>query len=164
MIKSIDPTFPKIDELIASAQVSTRFRRRPGTTNQTVVTADDVERHYQAGLALYQKGGEANIRASLEQFRWIAQNDPENMKSLIVMNKIESQLRIGSSVEAADTGPKLTDNQKRLVGEYYFRGINFYSNNNYEKAIDEWRKVLAIDPSNEKAKNNIRKCLALLKK
>jgi tetratricopeptide (TPR) repeat protein len=49
------------------------------------------------------------------------------------------------------------------VRELYFRGINYYSANRYQDAIAEWRKVLAIDPNHEKAKNNIRQTLILLK-
>ncbi|MGQ9844470.1 MAG: tetratricopeptide repeat protein [Spirochaetota bacterium] len=59
-------------------------------------------------------------------------------------------------------GKKLTPRQQELVREYYFKGINYYSNNKFELAITEWRKVLAIDPNHEKAKNNIKKCLILL--
>ena len=46
--------------------------------------------------------------------------------------------------------------------KYYYSGINYYSNNDFKRAIDEWRKVLAIDPSHDRAKNNIRKTLVLL--
>jgi tetratricopeptide (TPR) repeat protein len=86
------------------------------------------------------------------------------MKALIALNKIESQRRTGSTVEADRPGARLTDAQRKLVSEYYFKGISYYSSNNYEKAIEEWRKVLAIDPGNEKAKSNIRKCLELIKR
>jgi tetratricopeptide (TPR) repeat protein len=165
MIKSIDPNYPGVDALIASVTVKGRVIRpsAAGTGTAAPADPDEVERRYQAGLALYKKGGEGNLKTALEQFHWIAQNDPDNMKSLIVMNKIESQIRIGTGAVAIETGPRLTENQKKLVSEYYFRGISYYSSNNYDKAIEEWRKVLAIDPTHEKAKNNIRKCLALLK-
>jgi lipoprotein NlpI len=49
-----------------------------------------------------------------------------------------------------------------MVRTYYYNGINYYTNNNFDKAIEEWRKVLAIDPTHERAKNNIRKCVVLL--
>jgi lipopolysaccharide biosynthesis regulator YciM len=59
---------------------------------------------------------------------------------------------------------RFSDRQKELIRKYYFRGINYYSSNKFEKAISEWRKVLAIDPGHQKSKNNIRKCLILLRK
>jgi len=48
------------------------------------------------------------------------------------------------------------------VRKHYFSGINYYSNNDFNRAIAEWRKVLAIDPNHAKAQNNIRRCLALM--
>ena len=83
--------------------------------------------------------------------------------ALIYINKIEAQLRVGSPV-VSKTIKKLTSKQKRLVKVHYFKGINYYFNNSFDRAISEWRKVLAIDPAHEKAKLNIRKCLVLLKR
>ena len=163
MIRNIAPDYQGIDALIAKSQPVKTVRRT--TPAGVEVSQADIDRRYQMGLDLYKLGGEKNLRGALDHFRWIVGVDPENMKAAINMSKIESQIRIGASgPEQEPTGPKLTENQKRLVREYYLRGINYYSNNNFEKAIEEWRKVLALDPGNEKAKNNIRKCLALLKK
>jgi len=163
IIKSITPDYPEIDQLIAKAKKPGAEQKRT-TAAGVVVTTEEIERRYQLSISLYKKGGDQNIKTALENLRWIAQYDPENMKAIIALNKIESQQRNENMVEAEQTGPKLTENQKKLIREYLFKGISHYSNNNYEKAIDEWRKVLAIDPTNEKAKNNIRKCLALLKR
>ncbi len=58
----------------------------------------------------------------------------------------------------------LTAKQRELVNKYYYNGINYYTNNNFQKAIEEWRKVLAIDPGNVKARNNIRKVLAFMER
>ena len=164
MIKSIAPDYPGIDGLVAKATPAKAVRKV--TSAGVEVKQEDIDRRYQLGMDLYKQGGEKNLRSALEQFRWIVGVDPENMKAAINMSKIESQIRIGATGgnEPEPAGAKLTENQKRLVREYYRRGINYYLNNNFEKAIEEWRKVLALDPGNEKAKNNIRKCLALLKK
>jgi tetratricopeptide (TPR) repeat protein len=163
MIKTISPEYPGIDALIAKSQ--TVKTKRKVTQTGVEVSQAEIDRRYQLGLSLYKNGGEGNLRAALDNFKWIVGVDPENMKAAINMSKIESQLRIGAAgAEPEQQGPKLTENQKRLVREYYLRGINYYSNNNFEKAIEEWRKVISLDPNNEKAKNNIRKCLALLKK
>jgi len=93
--------------------------------------------------------------------KWVVSKDPENVKAVVSVNKIEAQLRIGSGAEKT-AKTKLTPEQERLVRQYYYSGINYYSNNDFKRAVAEWRKVLAIDPNHEKAKNNIRKCLVLL--
>ena len=83
----------------------------------------------------------------------------------ININKIEAQLRISRGGRAESVEKKrLTEKQRQLVRIHYFKGINYYSNNNFNRAIEEWRKVLAIDPTYEKARINIRKCFALIKR
>jgi tetratricopeptide (TPR) repeat protein len=89
------------------------------------------------------------------------QNDPGNIKAIIAVNKIEAQIRGGSSV-AGTSGRKLSPEQEARVRRYYNSGINYYQNNEYSKAIAEWRKVLIIDPRNEKARSNIIKTTELL--
>jgi len=69
---------------------------------------------------------------------------------------------MGGSIAIEAVKKKLTPEQEQLVRQYYYRGISYYTNNNFKKAITEWRKVLAIDPGNVKAKNNIRKTLVFL--
>jgi len=153
LIKDISPNYPDIDNLIAQAKKGTETKLPEG------VTPAEVQNRYALGMRLYQQGGEANIRNALAQFQWIAKNDPNNMKAIITLNKIQSQLRVAGGLEAR---AGLTDRQKELIRKYYYSGINFYTNNQFEQAIQEWRKVLLIDPTHEKARNNIRKSLVLL--
>jgi len=70
-------------------------------------------------------------------------------------------MRLGGT-DVAEAKDRLTDKQRQMVRTYYYSGINYYTNNNFDKAIQEWRKVPAIDPGHEKARNNIRKSLVLL--
>ena len=84
-------------------------------------------------------------------------------KAVIGVNKIEAQLRIGQ-VSVGKTRRRLTAQQQKRANRYYYRGISYYTNNDFKRAIREWRRVLAIDPGNVKARNNIRKCLAFLRR
>ena len=162
LIKAISPEYPNIDKLIAS--VKKKPIRRISveeSTRETNVSPIEIERRYKIGLNYYRKGGRNNITRALREFKWVALNDPENIKAVININKIEAQLRFASAGQTR-TVKKLTIEQQRKLRVHYFNGINYYSNNNFNKAIGEWRKVLAIDPTYEKAKINIRKCLALM--
>ena len=158
MIKSIQANYPGIDALIATAKTGIGTKA-PANVN---VPVEEIERRTRLGIDYYRKGGEDNMKLALQQFKWINTNDPENTNALIYMNKIESQLRVTAGEPAA--AQKLNPRQQRLVSTYYNKGINYYFNNKFDQAIGEWRKVLAIDPTNEKAKMNIRRCLALLKR
>jgi tetratricopeptide (TPR) repeat protein len=158
IIKSIDRNYPGIDNLIAEA---TGGLARAAAVNLTAADEAELTRRYQAGLELYQRGGKDNIQKALAQFRIVVQKDPSNIKAAVVVNKIESELRIGGEGERAQV---LTDRQRELVNRYYYSGINYYTNNNFSKAVQEWRKVLVIDPGNVKARNNIRKVLAFMER
>jgi tetratricopeptide (TPR) repeat protein len=158
MIKSIQANYPGIDGLIATAK--TGIGAKPAANVN--VPLEEINRRSKLGIDYYSKGGEDNMKLALQQFRWVNANDPDNTSALIYINKIESQLRVGAGEPEA--AQRLNDRQKKLVSTYYFKGINYYFNNKFDEAISEWRKVLAIDPTNEKAKMNIRKCLVLLKR
>ncbi len=158
LVKNVDPDYPGIERLIASA------KKKP--TERVIdksVSPKEIEKRYYLGLNLYRRGGKSNLLSAMEQFRWIVKRDPNNTKAIINLNKIESILRVSREGDTPAKGKRvLSDEQKRLVRLHYFRGINYYSNNQFSKAIDEWRKVLAIDRNHEMARNNIKKCLVLI--
>ncbi len=158
LVKSIYPEYPQIDKLIARTQKPQSFG---GGTVLTASERAEIDRRYKLGMSYYQKGGEENVKKALVELRWVVQKDPGNIKAIISVNKIEAQLRGGRSV-AGRGGRKLTPEQEAMVRKYYNNGINYYQNNEYNKAIAEWRKVLIIDPRNAKARSNIIKTTELL--
>ncbi len=158
ILKSVNPEYPDIANLIALA--SKKPVRQQANADLTA-TPQEIQDRYNEALAYYNRGGAANLRNARDNFRWIVDRDPENTKAIVALNRVEAELRAsGTTVPVKKT---LTSEQEARVRELYFRGINYYSANRYQDAIAEWRKVLAIDPNNEKAKNNIRQTLILLK-
>lgn len=158
LVKSIFPDYPDIDNMLKKS------RKEEYLTASVLLTPQDkteMDRRYNLGMAYYQKGGDDNLKKALAELQWVASKDPGYVKAVVAVNKIEAQIRSGSSPVKSDTA-KLNAEQEALVRKYYYSGINFYSNNDFKRAIAEWRKVLAIDPNHTRAKNNIRKCLALL--
>ncbi len=158
LVKSIYPDYPDIQNLLKKAEREQTFT---GTAALTQEEKGDLDRRYNLGMAYYQKGGDDNLKKALVELKWVAAKDPNNIKAVVAVNKIESQSRAGSTT-AKSEGSKLTPEQEILVRKFYYNGINYYSNNDFKRAIAEWRKVIAIDPNHTRAKNNIRKCLALL--
>jgi tetratricopeptide (TPR) repeat protein len=57
----------------------------------------------------------------------------------------------------------LTEQEKQQIRKLYLAGMQYFSKDEYEKAIAEWEKILAIDPSNESVQNNIREARERLK-
>jgi len=157
LIKSIDKNYPGINGLIATARGGMRKRG----VNLNAVDKKEIDRRLRLAANYYKRGGKDNYTRALREYRWVAAKDPENVQAIIGVNKIESQLRI-VPLDRKVQKRKLSPRQRQLVKKYYYSGINYYSNNKYKRAIDQWRKVLAIDPTHVKAKNNIRKSLGFL--
>jgi tetratricopeptide (TPR) repeat protein len=158
LIKAASPDYPGLDNLIAQAKAGAK---RP-EVNLAAVDRNEIEARYRRGLVLFQQGGKDNYQKALTEFKWIVGRDPNHIQALTGINRIESQLRGGGQIQEAGGGRKLTPEQERVVKKHYYAGIGFYSNNDYNNAIAEWRKVLAVDPNHIQARSNIRKCLALM--
>ncbi len=156
LIQSIKKDYLDVKKLIAKAK---RFNRQTGGSNLNIAGRAEVNRRYNLALNYVRRGGKANYVNALKQLQWIVQRDPGNTKAAIMFNKIRTQ--VPSKIKIV-RGRRLTAAQRRLIKVYYYRGINYYSNNNFKRAILQWRKVLAIDPGHVKAKNNIRKVIAFL--
>lgn len=52
---------------------------------------------------------------------------------------------------------KVVPPDPKIVDQYYKQGLSLYAGKKYGEAIKKWEKVLALDPSHEKAKLNINK-------
>jgi tetratricopeptide (TPR) repeat protein len=49
----------------------------------------------------------------------------------------------------------LTDREKEQIRSLYIDGMKFFTQNDYENAIEQWKKILDIDPDNESVAKNI---------
>ena len=157
LIKSIKKNYPEIEKLIA--RVKYFDRQQAGGGNLNAATRAEINRRYNLAINFVRRGGKANYTRALGELQWIVQRDPNNTKAAIMFNKVRTQ--VPGNIQVAQKR-RLNPAQRRLVRVYYNRGINYYLNNNFKNAIIQWRKVLAIDPGNVKAKNNIRKVIGLL--
>ncbi len=158
LIKTVLPKYNGIDKLIARAK-----RSRKSSSNIGSVNKAEINRRYNIAMQLYKKGDDNNVRKALKHFKWIISKDSGNIRAAINANKIEAQLQGGIAIKRPSSR-RLSSKEKRLIRKFYYQGINYYANNKFQKAIDQWRKVIEIDPRHSKAKNNIRKCLVYLRR
>ncbi|MEK6645425.1 MAG: tetratricopeptide repeat protein [Candidatus Firestonebacteria bacterium] len=49
-----------------------------------------------------------------------------------------------------------TDKAKIAIDELYIQGLKSYQQGKYEDAVNAWEQVLALEPTNEKAKKNLK--------
>jgi tetratricopeptide (TPR) repeat protein len=58
----------------------------------------------------------------------------------------------------------LTDQEKAKIRELYLSGMQFFSKDQYDRAISEWEKILEIDPTNTSVQRSIDEAKERLKK
>ncbi|MBF0329597.1 MAG: hypothetical protein HQL10_10610 [Nitrospirae bacterium] len=89
--------------------------------------------------------------------------------ALVKGEKYSESLKLFSLIDAGyrDVASYIDSTKKIVKGkaeDSYKKGVNFYINNNYQKAVSEWEYTLEIDPTHKKAKEDIEKARELLKK
>ncbi len=57
----------------------------------------------------------------------------------------------------------LTTDEEDQIRKLFLRGMQFFAKDQYVKAIEEWEKILVIDPTNESVKRNIEEAQERLK-
>jgi tetratricopeptide (TPR) repeat protein len=57
----------------------------------------------------------------------------------------------------------LTKTEEEAIRKHYLKGMQFFSKDQYGEAIDEWQKILEIDPTNESVRRNIEEARDRLK-
>jgi tetratricopeptide (TPR) repeat protein len=58
----------------------------------------------------------------------------------------------------------ITPRERQLAETHYKAGLNYYLNQDLEKAIEEWNRTLKLNPKHPKAQANIREARETLKK
>lgn len=58
----------------------------------------------------------------------------------------------------------LTDEEKEEIRRLYLAGMKLFAHDNYSGAIEEWNKILEIDPNNESVMKNLEEAERRLKK
>ncbi len=58
----------------------------------------------------------------------------------------------------------LTDEEKERIRQLYIAGMKHFSQDNYTEAIEQWSRILEIDPDNESVRKNIEEAEARLHK
>jgi tetratricopeptide (TPR) repeat protein len=153
IIKEIDPNFPGIDSLLAQTKSEEK------TTQKAKLPKNTLDNYYRQALLLYRQG---KLKDASAWFQKVVDNDPMNFQAIASLSKIRKLL----ALETPDTTKRtqyLSDAQLLRAKKLYIQGLAQYSNNNYQKAIESWQRVLAIDPNHMEAKSNIRRVQKLLK-
>ena len=109
------------------------FISRIEVSVEEVEVAKDIANFFSQGEEYYEKGDLISARAMFEEI--IALN-PDHQEARDYINMIEQ--RFGE-----------------VVDSIFARGVSYYEQTNYLKALDDMKKVLTLNPDHEKAKEYV---------
>ena len=95
---------------------------------------------YETALTAYSEGRYADAKTTLEE---LLRKDPGHEEALNLMRRVERRMT------------PLTDEDKEEIKRLYISGMKFFTQGNYAAAVNEWQKILDIDPDNESVLKNI---------
>jgi len=93
-----------------------------------------------SGIDAYKKG---DIDSAIVSFKKVLNVDPANREAKEYIGKTDAR-KAKASVE-------------KEVEKHYLKGIELYTNGKFKDALDEWKRVIELDPKHEKAALNIEK-------
>lgn len=146
-VKEIAPDYPGIDGLIASCVPRPR------------ADIAEIEKAYNTGMLLFQQSQFAEAEAQWKRVIEL-DNSPDSNPyyARAYLNIAKAKQRQQGGAPAATQAPAgaVTDKEKQIQ-KFYYMGVAYYTQGDYQKAIAEWQKVLALDKNNVLAINNIQK-------
>jgi tetratricopeptide (TPR) repeat protein len=98
---------------------------------------ESVNKHLEEGRKFMNEGEYAKAE---KEFYTVLEYEPKNSKALIYLDEIKKQI---------------SRSEKENADRYYLLGIDAYTRNNYELAIEYWEKVLEIIPSYTNVEENL---------
>ena len=89
---------------------------------------------------------------SINIMKKVLTSDPDNKQAREFIDKAKTKLKQKSRVPSVKK--KIN---KKIVYQYYLKGINYYTIGDIDKAIIEWKLALKLDPANVKIKRSLNK-------
>ncbi len=102
---------------------------------RTALANIGLDKLIEKGLRYYESGDYLNVRST---FRQVLEKEPDNVTARNYLDRIEAEF-------------------SERVEELFNMGMLRYTDGDYEQAINEWKKVLNIDPDHKSAKEYIQK-------
>lgn len=137
IVRLIDPNHMEATE--SAARISRRMEQINRSYRQTTDRLRDIELFDEA-VRLFSEGRYEETRDRLGD---LLRHKPDHEEARKLMRRVERRLE------------PLSDEEKELIRRLYIEGMKHFTQNDYNAAIAEWRKILEIDPDNESVQKNI---------
>jgi tetratricopeptide (TPR) repeat protein len=129
-----------------SAQAAAAIERLSGRVQemqrsyQTASRRLEIVRLFESALIAFREGRYTEAKSTLEE---LLRADPSHEEAKNLLLRTERRIT------------PLTDEEKEEIKRLYIAGMKYFTQGNYTAAIEEWRKILEIDPDNESVQKNI---------
>jgi tetratricopeptide (TPR) repeat protein len=137
LVRLLDPESAEaaaaIDRLSGRMEEMTR-------SYQTVSRRLEIVQFLEDALAAFREGRYAEAKSSLEELLRV---DPAHEEAKGLLRRVERRIT------------PLTAEEKERIKKLYIAGTKYFTQGNYAAAVEEWRKILDIDPDNESVLKNI---------
>ncbi len=128
-------------------KIDKRFNRYLKESKNTIskIKNELSQYYYELGKRLYNK---KNYRAAIINFKYALYYNKSN-------KKIQGLLNIATT--------KYKAYREKLSMQYYYKGLDMYSDNRMEEAANLWKKAVKLDPNNKEAVNALKRIKRVIK-
>ena len=102
---------------------------KPAASKPAASPTADADKFIQAGTAQLQQG---DVNSAIASFKKAVKTDPKNAKAAQNLQQAEQK-------------------KAEMIDEHLRQGINYFNGDQLEQAMQEWNKVLSLDPGHAKA-------------
>jgi len=148
LIKSIDPAYPEINKYYKLAK------------NPPSLYGKQIESHFNKGLYYF---AQKQYESAIKEWRKTIELDKNPLtnkylaKSLANISKAQFRLDAAQGKITYARTTKVSAEKQQKINKHYYMGVAHYTEGNYEKALQEFRAVLKLDPNHTLALKNIEK-------
>jgi len=146
LVRMIDPENAEAVE--ATKRIDSKLENLRKEYQATSIKLKSVEL-FESALKLYSSG---EFKGAINK-----------LKELLKINPLHDEAKKLLARAQRKITPLIPEEKKRIK-ELYISGMKEFTQDNYRKAIEYWKKILEIDPDNESVRDNIEEAKQRLKK
>ncbi len=137
VVRTLDPEH---EEMITSIE---RLKGRLEDMSRSYKTTSrrlEIVELFEQALGHFSEGSYEQSKSTLQE---LLRKDPNHAEAQNLLLRVNRRLI------------PLSDEEKEEIKQLYIAGMKHFTQGNYTAAIEEWRKILRLDPDNESVQKNI---------
>ena len=137
VVRTLDPDS---EEMVSSIERLKGRLEEMSRSYETTSRRLEIVELFEEALGYFTRGEYEQARSKLNE---MLRKDPNHAEATNLLLRVNRRLT------------PLSDEEKEEIKQLYIAGMKHFTQGNYTAAIEEWRKILRIDPDNESVQKNI---------